>query len=250
MLMVDKIKIGLIAGRHYEKNKPLQKQFRFSALIIKKIYESGGIPIPITFSDDNFNENILDLCDGFIFQGGNNISPYQLQTLHYAINHDKPVLGICLGMQTMAIYESIIDDIDKNNPTYLDIFKEYYPIQNQDEIWLKMVDNHNKVALLYNNIDKSKHNIFIDSNSILYDIYKSQIINEPSLHNYAVKEVKSLFKVTAISNDNVIEAIEYINPDIFVLGVQFHPELDTNNLIFERLMKEIIKRKNQKCHKI
>ena len=38
--------------------------------------------------------------------------------------------------------------------------------------------------------------------------------------------------MVAYSEDNVIEAIESINPEIFWIGLQFHPEhLDNDNFI-------------------
>ena len=53
-----------------------------------------------------------------------------------------------------------------------------------------------------------------------------------------------MFKVTAVSNDNIIEAIEYIDDNNFILGVQFHPEdLNNTEALYNYFIEEIIKRK-------
>ena len=49
------------------------------------------------------------LLDGFIFSGGNDIGEMDLRdksehTLNYAEKNKMPVLGICRGMQLMAVW--------------------------------------------------------------------------------------------------------------------------------------------------
>lgn len=57
-------------------------------------------------------------------------------------------------------------------------------------------------------------------------------------------KLKKPFKVTAVSNDNIIEAIEYIDDNNFILGVQFHPEdLNNTEALYNYFIEEIIKRK-------
>lgn len=80
--------------------------------------------------------------------------------------------------------------------------------------------------------------------SILYSIYKTNKLSVVSLHSYDFKFVGKDFKASAKAIDGVNEAIEYNDPNYFILGVHFHPELDDNNLIFERLIAEGEKRKN------
>jgi len=42
----------------------------------------------------------------------------------------------------------------------------------------------------------------------------------------------------------VIESIEFIDKNYFLVGVQYHPELMQDNLIFEKIIEEAMKRKN------
>ena len=66
----------------------------------------------------------------------------------------------------------------------------------------------------------------------MYEVFNSDVINVNSVHNYMVTEVGNDFRVSIKSSDDVIEGIEYINDDNFVVGVQFHPEIlpQFNNL--------------------
>ena len=60
----------------------------------------------------------------------------------------------------------------------------------------------------------------------------------------ALKKVNKPFIISALSKDNIIEAIEYIDDNHFVLGVQFHPEdLDNTESLYNYFLKEILKRK-------
>lgn len=67
----------------------------------------------------------------------------------------------------------------------------------------------------------------IDINPIYYGEEDKKEVN--SFHHQAIKNVAQGFNVTALSNDNTIEAIEKGN----VIGVQWHPE-KMNDLSFFR----------------
>ena len=169
----------------------------------------------LNYDNSLLNTNILSLCDGIIFQGGSDIYHYHFQILNYAINNNIPVLGICMGHQIIGLYSI-------NSTTEKDLIK---------------INNHyniNKEHLI-----KTEKNSTI--NKLLGDTYS---VN--TRHIYAVKKVNKPFKITSISEDNIIESIEYIDNNNFILGVQFHPE-DMNNTekIYNYFLKEIIKRKNK-----
>ena len=67
--------------------------------IEKSIINSGGIPIGINNDDISL---YLDICNGFILQGGDNIVDKDLKIIKILYDKDIPLLGICLGMQEMA----------------------------------------------------------------------------------------------------------------------------------------------------
>ena len=153
--------------------------------IEKIMLECNAVPIGITLTSDY--KKILNLCDGVIFQGGDNLEEYDIEAMKYLYNINKPVLAICLGMQIMGITFS------------------------GEEI---NVNNHKK-TLSY------AHTIKINKNSKLYNIFKTDVIKVNSRHKSVLKNTN--LKVVGISNDGYIEAIEDTSKRFFI-GVQWHPE--------------------------
>ncbi len=167
----------------------------------------------LNYDNALLNTNILSLCDGIIFQGGSDIYHYHFQILNYAINNNIPVLGICMGHQIIGLYSQ--------NTT-------------NDKALIKIPNHNNK---------EKTHDIKIKPNTILYKIFGSTLTVN-SRHNEALSKVNYPFKVSAVSKDNVIEGIEYVDDNHFVLGVQFHPEdLDNTENLYNYFLKEVLKRK-------
>ena len=113
-----------------------------------------------------------------------------------------------------------------------------YSIKSTNENDLVKVNNHYSKNTL--------HKIKTEKNSIISKLLgDSPLVNTRNL--YAVKKVKQPFKVTSLSEDKIIESIEYIDDKHFILGLQFHPEdmINTEN-IYNYFIKEITKRKNTK----
>ena len=161
----------------------------------------------LNYDNSLINTEILDLCDGIIIQGGKDIYPYHFQILEYCIKNNIPLLGICMGHQIIGLYS-----INSNNDNDL--------IQ---------IDNHQ--------IKDENHIIHIEKNSIMYKIF-GPTLKVNSRHSFAVKKVNLPFKVTSISEDNIIESIEYIDNNNFILGVQFHPEdLDNTENLYNYFLK-------------
>lgn len=154
--------------------------------IINKIIKSNGIPIQINILNNiNDIKTVINNIDGIIIQGGDNYTKEEIELIKYIHQIDKPLLGICLGMQTMAI-------------TFNGKLKK-----------IKSV-NHNKT-----------HEVLINKNSKIYEILKKDVIKVNSRHKYKVSETK--LNITGYSKDNIIEIIE--DPKkIFFIGLQWHPE--------------------------
>ena len=120
---------------------------------------------------------------------------YALIEAFYKVH--KPILGICRGLQVLNVY-------------FGGTLKDRIP-------------NHEGI----------RHDIKIKKDSNLYNIYNKEIINVNSSHVQAIDKLASNFKITAVSNDGIIEEIEDKN----ILGVQFHPEKDLDYKFFEELIK-------------
>lgn len=59
------------------------------------------IPVCI-FPNDNYKK-LVDKCDGIILEGGSYESDLDLEIIKYIYDSNIPCLGICLGMQEMAV---------------------------------------------------------------------------------------------------------------------------------------------------
>lgn len=199
----------------------------------KSIIKHGGIPILILPNQDIEYESLtpkevdkltieekqdlmklVDLCDGILIPGTSKLYEYDKVIYMYAKEKDIPILGICGGMQQIAI-SSI----------------------KEDEIRNIIVPNNT----LINHQQKDKdyvHEIKINEGTILSKIINKDKIKVNSKHKFHLENIDDLdIKVSAMSVDNLIEAIEVRNKK-FILGLQWHPEsmLDYDedaNKIFE-----------------
>ena len=149
--------------------------------IEKAIIDSGGITLSINPHEIN---KYLDMCDGFVMEGGSEFSKVDFEAIKAIKKKDKPLLGICLGMQEMAyIANGRIKDIP-------------------------------------NHMNES-HEITINKDSLLYKIIGEDKITVNSRHKSAITNT-DLF-VSSYSSDNVIESVEDKNQK-FYLGLEWHPE--------------------------
>lgn len=174
--------------------KDMDESYVFNKKYLRKLSSVNCIGL--------FPGSDLSICDGFFIQGGKDIDPWFYDVIKYAINNKKPILGICLGCQTLGTYGSGS---------------------------LKNVTGH---------LD-TNHDIYIKANTFLHDLF-GPVINVNSSHKEAIDELSSDFEVLAVSDDGVIEAIKYKYSDTFIVGVQWHPELmESMDVLFDKFLSEL-----------
>lgn len=174
--------------------------------IVKKITESNGIPIGINIYNKNIKET-LEIIDGIILQGGDEYQEEEIEIVKYAYINNIPILGICLGMQIMAIATA----------------GEIYEIKNH------MKPNIEKV-----------HEIKLKQNSKIHEILNKDEIIVNSRHNFAVKN--TTLSISGTYN-NIIEVIEDKQKPFFI-GIQWHPE-SLNNSDTKKLFEYFIKKSKE-----
>lgn len=206
----------------YEPNRPFE-DYCYLDNWFKKIFDELNILLIPVLSDKHIDD-IVSLCDGLVVTGSpNDIDPkYYGQELiegkelkfdefpfvkkvvnSFADVH-KPILGICAGIQEInvifggSLYQSI--------------------------------DGHNLR-------DQSMHNLNLDKDSFLYEVYKDEKIDVNSYHRQAIKDLADGFKVTALSDDGIIEGIEKDN----IIAVQWHPEALYDVKLFKSFIDKYIK---------
>ena len=244
---MKKIIVGILPTTNLNmKDDPYDDYYKFIDMYGKKIFESNGIPMGILLNNGALNYSSLELCDAFLIQGGNKVEKFVYETIYYCIKKNKPLLGICNGAQALAIFSAIFEQMDKNKNYEIDeIMNIYQNLKKEyDGSLLRKIDEPNIHFNIVNrtNIDTSRHDIEIKKGSLLYSIYNKDKMSVTSLHSYDFKYVGEDFIITATSEDGVAEAIEYKDKNYFILGVQPHPELEYDNLIFKRLIKEAERR--------
>ena len=151
---------------------------------------------------ENMNDldEILDLCNGIVLQGGGVACNYEWYIAKYCIEKDIPLLGICCGMMNMA-------RATNGKLEYTD--KEY------------MMKNHLDLS------NMNKHKVTISEGSLLYKIIGKEEIITNSIHSGRVID-PGKYKIIAKATDGIVEALEYEGA-YFNLGVQWHPELMYKN---------------------
>ena len=180
------------------------------------IKEAGGIPIILPNGDGSADKiaEYLKLLDGLVMPGGADIPPSEwgeeqhpttklLAEDRYLFEKalisawiketKKPLLGICLGSQWINVAHggSLVQDIPS-----------------------KFGVNHRGIT----------HEVTLEPNSRLSKIFGTTQLEVNSLHHQAVNRVGEGLKLVAKCPDGVIEATETVDPDRFLIGVQWHPE--------------------------
>ena len=213
--------IGIMPTSNYlQTDDPFKDTYRFGNNYIKRIVDNGGIPYLIPYVDDKIIEDTLDMCDGLLLPGGNRVVNTNFDVIDYFYKNNKPILGICLGMQTIAMYSVNIEQENKRIIKKIDNGVDHWPIE-----------------LFRDNVSSLVHKVNIEKDTKFYDIFKNEEIEVNSVHKMTITEVGSKFKVSIKSSDGLIEGIEYDGDDKYIIGVQFHPEvLDQYNNLFKEFI--------------
>lgn len=187
----------------------------------RSVLLAGGIPVIIPpYEQTDILADQLDNLDGIIFSGGGDINPLYLdeepvRELHgvtpvrdaqelllakLAYDRQIPMLGICKGIQIIAAALG---------------GKLYQDINTQVEgISVKHSQDLDRGT--------ASHTVTIEPDTLLHTLFGAHLAVN-SFHHQAVKEVPEGFKVSAMSPDGVIEAIESTTFKS-IIGVQWHPE--------------------------
>ena len=191
----------------------------------KQVVDAGGTPFIIPpVADKHVIINTLEHIDALLLTGGGDYNPLwcneepsprlhavnatrdlpELLITRLAFNRQIPMLGICRGIQTLAIALDghVAQDICGNN-------------EGNDNPSIKHSQDADRNELT--------HSITIAPDSHLFNIYKSERIYVNSFHHQAVDDPGKRFRTTATAPDGTIEAIESceFKP---IMGVQWHPE--------------------------
>jgi putative glutamine amidotransferase len=211
---------------------------------VRQVGAAGGLPmlVPPLPADATAEDAqaVLDRLDGLILSGGVDVEPArygadphpsvqrsrpdrdgsELGLAAQSAGSDLPVLGVCRGMQVMAVAAGGV--LDQHLP---DIIGS---------------DLHSPEPGVY-----GRHEVRIDPHSRLGGVLGERV-DVATYHHQGVGTHPGL-AATAWAHDGLLEAFE--DPDaVFRIGVQWHPEVGDDPRLFEALVAAAVARAERARH--
>ena len=185
------------------------------------IQQAGGVPVMLPLTDDaQALARLADTCDGFLLTGGQDVAPsvygaaqtslcgetcpprdaMEQKLLALARAQDKPVLGICRGIQFLnaALGGTLWQDLPAQCPS--------------------PVDHHQTGAY-----DQPIHTVQLLPGTPLAALLQKETLPVNSYHHQAVRTLAPGLQPMAVAPDGIVEAV-YEPGKKFVWAVQWHPE--------------------------
>lgn len=194
---------------------------------INRASEAGCVPIGLAPVNLWLHEEALEMCDGFLVQGGAEFYPYHFQIIHHALTRGKRYLGICLGEQLIYVYFEIRRRVEERGyqGDLVEAICKYIEEQGPDFSVQQKIPNHRSQLPKKGCEDEAKHDVNIVAGTLLHRLVGKDKIRVASFHNLNTPPTQTLVKINAYSalGDGVVEGTEYGEN---ILGVQGHPEID------------------------
>lgn len=185
------------------------------------IEQAGGVPVMLPLTDDDAAlARLADTCDGFLLTGGQDVEPavygaaqtslcgeispqrdaMERKLLTLARAQDKPVLGICRGIQFLnaALGGTLWQDL---------------PVEYPSEV------NHHQTGAY----EAPIHTVRLLPGTPLADLLGKDTLPVNSYHHQAIHTLAPGLTAMASAPDGIIEAV-YEPGKRFVWVVQWHPE--------------------------
>jgi putative glutamine amidotransferase len=208
---------------------------------VKAVHATGGRAVLIT--PDDPDTDVIESLDGIVFSGGGDVDPAywgaerhprtdidpardtsELTLMKAALDADLPILGVCRGMQVMAVASG--GTLHQHLPD------------------LVGTERHQAAAgtdpLAADASAYGRHDVVVKPGSMAAGLLGTRLTVN-SFHHQAVDDPGTFTAVGWCPDDRVVEIIE--DPArSFALGVQWHPERTADLRVFAALAEAAAQR--------
>ena len=215
---------------------------------VSAVEETGGISLIVPcLRGDSAIDDVVELCDGFLFTGGHDVHPsrygeavkdtcggvqlfrdeLEFRTLEKVIRTKKPILAICRGIQLLNVFFG--GTLHQDMPSELDT-----------TILHKQVEGYYATS----------HEVNIVENTPLYELIGSTRMKANSFHHQAIRDLGRGLLVSARAGDGIIEGV-YTEGEQYIRAYQWHPERlvfnsEDNRRIIEDFINACIAARDEK----
>ena len=202
-------------------------RLRLNSAYIRALESAGLVPLVVPpLTDVDAAREIITRVDGILLTGGEDVEPSlygqdrleqcgasnagrdatEIALVRAARELKRPLLAICRGPQLL--------NVALGGTLYQDI-----PSQVRG-------------ALAHNVRDERPsriHPVEVEPGSRIADAVQATSLSVNSLHHQSVRDIAPPLRVTAVAPDGVVEGVESVDDDWWVIGVQWHPEEMTDS---------------------
>lgn len=219
-----------------------------------------GLMLPMS-ADEATTGRMIELCDGFILTGGQDLDPalygeaptttnetaperdaYEPAVFPEIMASGKPVLAICRGMQMLNVLHggTIRQDLPYQGRSSEEMTRiagefakergiELGPGKNQNALMEEILRAYppEEGDVLHPDWMRSTsrvHAVNLEEGSRIREIAGADQIFVNSLHHQGLGKIGEGIRPTGICDDGLVEAFE-LDRDSFFIGVQWHPEV-------------------------
>ena len=198
-----------------------EKDIKLKNTYVHAIEASGGIPMVLPYTQDiKTMERFIDLCDGFLFTGGDDIAPerygeqikdtcgeiqyyrddFEFNMLRQVMKSSKPLLAICRGSQlvNVAFGGTLYQDMPSEKPSTV--------LHRQEDFG-----------------STPAHSVSLVADTPLSSLIKQEHMQVNSLHHQAIKKLGDGLEIMALAEDGIVEAL-YLRGEQYLRAYQWHPE--------------------------
>lgn len=200
-------------------------RYIMSDTYVRAVEAGGGIALPLPPQLDAIDD-LASLLDGLLLSGGTDMAPtrygdsdvhedtygidperdaFELALFDAMLRLDKPVFGICRGIQVMnvALGGTLIQDVPSQHPGAAEIGHR---------------QQHRSIAA-----SEPGHRVSATTMELL-PIFDNDGLSVNSFHHQAIRDLAPSLTPLAYSPDGLVEAVVMTDrPNVF--GVQWHPEM-------------------------